>query len=42
MLRDTAISSIICIIRSSLLDYAEKMKITASTGLFLSYNCVGE
>jgi len=24
------------------LDYAEEMKITASSGLFLSYNCVGE
>jgi len=23
-------------------DYAEEMKITASTGLFLSYNCVGK
>ena len=27
---------------SSLVDYAEGMKITASSGVFLSYNCVGE
>ena len=25
-----------------LVDYAEEKKITAGTGLFLSYNCVGE
>ena len=27
---------------SFLVDYAEEMKITASSGLFFSYNCVGE
>jgi len=41
-LRDMVISSINCIIYSFLVDYAEEMKITASTCQFLSYNCVGE